>query len=295
MKTRNLLATAIGAGLFGWSAALHADTPDNTDIVVVLPKDLFVPSVTNTPETEAKIRLATSVLSKIPYTESGYSLSTLDQLVKVCDAVVVGYVKKIENINPEDATATYSRELELTVSSVADLFGGPVLDSLPVKFRQRGKEKNVALGDCVLLFLSQDELIYSPQIFSFAFEKSPSANSVRSNLNVLGDNRGLFVLNAPDTSDAVFSTVEQYIHLLRTPHRNADVYYEFLKTVARSPVTRLKYDGNADLLNFLQTCTSFNLSRVLADEEIEESIKDYVRLILIPSREKRKTEPTKKE
>jgi len=39
------------------------------------------------------------------------------------------------------------------------------------------------------------------------------------------------------------------------------------------------------MLNFLKSCPSFDLNRVLGDTNIDESVKDYVRLILMPSRQ----------
>lgn len=279
------MAVGIVIGLIAGSAAIHADTNTDFGIKVVLPPELSARSVTNSPEATVRANFRRRLHAKIPLANEGYSMSTLGQLVKLCAAAVVGHVQEIKDVTADDKRSSLSREYLLTVSVVSNLLEGQVSSPLSVKFHQWTWKIDVKPEDDIILFLSPDELIFEWGIFDFDFEKQRSAQN--RPFSVLGESRGVLVLGKPRDDDDIFNVIKQYIELLRKSRRNPDAYYEFLKKTVQSQNERIKRDGNSDLLYFLRSCTTFDLNQVLADNDVENNMKEYVRLVVIPDREKK--------
>lgn len=284
MKLILPIAVSIAVSLAAVSDVIHEDTNDDHDIKVILPPELFTPSVTNTPEAVAEARLRHRLLSKIPQATGGYGMSTLGQLAKFCDAVVVGRVKEINDIAVIDSRNSSFYDCSLTLSSVSNLLEGQIASPLSVQFHKWFWKVDAKPGDEVVLFLSPDELTFDWGIFDFDFEKKPSGKN--KPFSVLGESRGILVLENPRDSDDIFNAVTQYVELLRKSQRNPNAYYEFLKKTVRSQNERLKRDGTSDLLYFLRSCETFDLKRVINDDQIDDVVKEYVRRILIPNRKK---------
>ncbi len=91
-------------------------------------------------------------------------------------------------------------------------------------------------------------------------------------------------LGSAETERVFVAATEGYLQVLRRESRGAERYYALLRQLVLSPECRIKEDARSDLLKFLRSCSSFDLDRVLADENIDEGIKDYIRLILRPGR-----------
>lgn len=56
----------------------------------------------------------------------------------------------------------------------------------------------------------------------------------------------------------------------------------------KSSIPRIRDDARQDMLYLIRSCQDIDLDRILADENIDEGIKDYVRLYLKPRREGKK-------
>jgi hypothetical protein len=282
MKMKTVAAVGAAASLAAGSAAVHAGADNESDIKVVLPPELSSQSVTSPPGAVAEAGLRHRLLSGIPHATGGHGVSTLGQLAKLCGAVVVGHVQEIRDVAAVDSRNSSFYNCALTLSSVSNLLEGQIASPLSVNFHKRFLEMDAKPGDDVVLFLSPDELRFEWGSVDFDFEKKPSGQSGR--LSVLGEGRGILALKGPRGSDEVFNAVKQYIDLLRKSPRNADAYYEFLKRTARSQNERLRRDGNSDLLYFLRSCAAFDLNRVIDDNGIDDNVKEYVRLVLLPDR-----------
>lgn len=100
-----------------------------------------------------------------------------------------------------------------------------------------------------------------------------------------GDAYNVIRLDDEKRSAAYVTAVTGYLRHLQDQRHNVDVYYVFLKELMHSPISRIKDDARSDFVNFLRTCPSFDLNRVLEDKNVDDGIKEYVRLILLPSRQ----------
>lgn len=283
MRIRTIMTIGIAVGLAVRTPSVYADTNTESDIKVMLSPEVFQ-NVTNSPEMTAQVHFRHRLLSKIPQATEGYSLSTLGQLAKLCEAVIVGRVQEVKDITECDKNSTFSRDYLLTLFSVSNLLEGRIASPVSVKFHQGPWKVDLKTGDDVIVFLSSDKLRFEWGIFDFDFEKKSAKKN--ESLFVLGESRGILVFKKFDPNDEIFNTVKQYLELLRRPRRNPNAYYEFLAKTIRSSNERLRRDSVSDLLFFLRTSKSFDLTRVLSDDSVDDNIKDYMRRVLIPDREK---------
>lgn len=288
MKTCAIMIFSIVVGLAASNACIYAGTNAEADIKVALPPELFTPRITNSAGAITYANSRHKLLSKIPQATGGYGISTLGQLAKLCDAAVVGHVLEIKDVTATNRSCAFAHDYSLTVSAVSNLLAGQVASSLSLKYRQGPWKVDVKSGDDVIVFLSRDEFRFEWGSTAFDFVKKTSKQN--RPLSIMGESRGVLVLRKPCGSNEVFHVVTKYIELLRMSQRNADTYYGFLKKTIRSQNERLKRDGNSDLLNFLRTCKSFDLNRVLFDDTIDDNVKNYVRLVLIHERKKQASE-----
>ena len=136
MKKRTVIAIVLTTGLTIVSDVIHADMNTEPDIKVVLPPELFAPSVKKSPDAVTQYKLRRRLLLNISHENEGYSLSTLGQLAKLCDAAVFGHVQEIKDVTAVEKQNSRSRDYSLTVSVVSNLLAGKISSPLTVKYHQ---------------------------------------------------------------------------------------------------------------------------------------------------------------
>jgi len=92
-----------------------------------------------------------------------------------------------------------------------------------------------------------------------------------------GNERNIVVIG-PDEERAYFDAVAGYMWIFRGKTRDPEAYYLFLCDLMKSSITRIREDARQDMLHLIRSKQDFNLDRIIKDGNIDEGIKDYVRL-----------------
>lgn len=233
--------------------------------------------------------------------------TTFGQMAKQCDGVFVGRVTKVRVKGdvpclPEfEITETKSnffvREVDLSFSVETNLLGrlanGDATFSVTWKEGPAGALTN---GMRMMVFYARGYSldIWNHQLNSFDWvrpEKNPQAKPT-----ILMDSSGLRVLDDPEAERFYIQAAGEYLQVLRHEKRDADKYYAMLRRQIKSPVRRIRQDAWEDMTKLFQHGPdSFNLDIALNDPEIDDVLKDHIRYISIPARERRKTEREKTE
>lgn len=141
------------------------------------------------------------------------------------------------------------------------------------------------VNDCVLLFLSYGEPPFDFDILKFSYEKPAVEKS--KELLIFGDFRGVLRLQSSYDEDEVYKAVTNYISILRSEKRDLEKYYSFLKNVTKTQHQRLIEDGNSDLMFLFNTCSEIDFYEIVNDNELDSRIRDYIRFVIIPYKEKK--------
>jgi len=98
------------------------------------------------------------------------------------------------------------------------------------------------------------------------------------------ENGGVRYLDTPEVTTNYLNAVNGYLRELRLKKRNADDYYSFLADIIQSPVQSIREDARSDLIYFVETCPSFNKSRILVDNRVDEALKFWINRDTIPKK-----------
>ena len=228
-------------------------------------------------------------------------LTMLGQMAKQCDGIFIGKVTKVrlENNEPEpeymNKTAFLIREVDLTFGVETNLFGR--LKNKDAVFNMEWMEGSaLALtnGMRMMVFYARGYSvdIWNRPALNFDWvkpEENPKAKPV-----ILNNSSGLRILDDPVAERFYIQTVDEYMQLLRREKRDVDKYYAMLRRQIKSPVWRIREDAREDLRTlFRRPPASFDLNRVFDDPEIDDLLKDYIRYVVFPARERQKTEQPK--
>jgi hypothetical protein len=243
-------------------------------------------------EERAHMELIGRVYQKLPHSDTVY---TLGRLVKMCDTVAIVRVTKVEGVDniPDHRLSV---RIAVTYSAERVIFGTPRKEEETVRFSwlDRRKRPLPCKGDRWLAFICDDD--QSINIFiagDWRFNKAEHpVKGYESPIfvapAVIGESLGVITLDGGERERGILAAVDDFLLNLRGGDRDQERYYACLLRLLRSPVQRVSDDAQHDLLNFIRYDPSFDTNRILADDNIPEGIKDYVRLILIPDREKKR-------
>jgi hypothetical protein len=273
-----LLSLAFGG------AAISLAATDPEDIRVDLPEELMPKPKPRTEYERKQDILRARVNSKLPYMYRGdLALGTFGQLSKLCDNVIVG---KVINVT-EDQTESAVKLLEITFGVETNLFGAVSNKTIKANLRDANRIVNFAKhGDRILVFLANDICVNDIyDAIAFDFKKTSSQVKTNGISHVVCDERGVFALKDDVMERELLVAAEGYLSALRREKRNAEQYYNLLRKLMVSPIPRVKEDARSDMFLLISKDKSFDLQRLLEDKNIDDGIKDYVRLILLPSRQ----------
>jgi hypothetical protein len=227
--------------------------------------------------------------------------TTLGQLAKQCDGIFIG---ELASLNMEHARLQFQPEfllgeLGLTFRVETNLLGN--LSSREAVFTMRwweSKTEAPKVGTRMMVFYARGFVfdLWNHSVNEFDQEKPIEKRGVPP--VVPNGSSGLRILDSSEAEKVYIEAVGGYLRLLRREERNPDKYYEFLRSLVKSPVWRIRQDAKEDLLKFWgrRGPEQFDLTRVLDDPELDWDLgKDYVRYVAIPGREKRKAEQQKQE
>ena len=259
-------------------------TDDTTGDIVIRLLDQ-PPPPPQAEETRERNRIREKVLAALPYGYTGNALYSLGQMAKVSDRIFVGKIKRVEA-----GSDSSSRRLSIGVET--NLFG-KVSRSITEEMDLSAAElQRIKTGNRVLVFQSDGMFAhFSPDSFRFDFDKTKIQEVPRETDTIIfSDGEGIIILDNAESRKAFLSALDGYLKILRRGERDPEAYYEFLLELSQSPVERIRNDAKSDLACFLESVTSFDLNHALENKRVDDSIKNYVRLIVIPDREKAELE-----
>jgi hypothetical protein len=267
------------------------------DVVIKLPEELMPPPK---PLSEAEKQrkdkeMAHSALverlnRKLPYHKMFADVTcqffTLGQLVKLCDSVSVVNVVAVEDADSKSATKRLVPRIKVTVNAETNLLGHLDRGDLSLIVQWWDRKRLPQKGDRWLVFITgEDHRVNMLDAMKWDFDKTKARGEVKEAKFVLGQSRGAIDLPDVKAERELLTATMGYLQNLRQQKWDAEKYYAHLRELVLSLDQRIKDDATIDMLNFLKSCPSFDLNRVLGDTNIDESVKDYVRLILMPSRQ----------
>ena len=210
----------------------------------------------------------------------------LGQLVKLCDSVSVVNVVAVEDADSKSATKRLVPRIKVTVNAETNLLGHLDRGDLSLIVQWWDRKRLPQKGDRWLVFItSEDHRVNMLDAMKWDIDKTKARGEVKEAKFVLGQSRGAIDLPDVKAERELLTATMGYLQNLRQQKRDAEKYYAHLRELVLSLDQRIKDDATIDMLNFLKSCPSFDLNRVLGDTNIDESVKDYVRLILMPSRQ----------
>lgn len=230
---------------------------------------------------------------------------TLGQLIKLSDSVSVVNVVDVEDVGSESepkrlasgldklmmgaGTNSLVPNLKVTIRAETNLLDHLDFHCLTLTVHWWDRKRIPQKGDRWLVCIMRED----PSINMFGammwnFDKTKFRGASKDSLLIIGQSRGAIDLFDSETERELLAAAKGYLMNLRRQIWDAEKYYSLLRGLTRSPVMRIQNDAKIDLLDFLKTCPSFDLNRVLEDDTMDDGIKEYVSLILQLSRQSQK-------
>lgn len=282
-----------------------------SDIKVVLPPELTrLPVVSNEGKERemSRQKLSVQACSGLPYMSDddkiiiAKDIYTFGKTVKKCSNIAIisvlscEYFPLMENV----------RVLRLQFNVESNLLGkiqSPEMIDVPWAFSsftqehiKRIKKMGVDItwkpdpptpgkGDRFLVFLSPQNQSKFEEFWYWRSPQRDQSYSSKTKLFSIGDAYNVIPLKEKKQTEDFLTAVSGYICNLREQNYNEAAYYSFLKSQMRSSLHRLKEDARSEMVKFLRS-SSFYQKLAISDDGIDDRIKNYVRLILIPNQEK---------
>ena len=260
------------------------DPVEPGDIVVRLP-DVNPPPLSAEKWERAEKRRR--VIVALPYGYSPIERCTLGQMVKECDRIMIGRISRIE---AQRGTGWFGMKrdpgkLTLTIGVETNLFGsGKRSVSLELNESEYPDWSN-RQEERALVFFADVSMERPPEnTRHFDFDKRKMKMASHGKISILHGSWGAINVDDAETEKFYLSAVDGYLKNLRGHDRDREAYYEFLLTLSQSPVERIQDDAITDLRWLLLYTPSPELKRRLEDKRLDERLKDYVRVIVLPNR-----------
>lgn len=227
--------------------------------------------------------------SSLPYRkgESSFKIfSTLGQLSKLCDWVVIGTLTNTVQNGETNAGNKAFGNREITINVETNLFGGYLDKQVTARLSWFNVHHELKPGDRLILFLAKSNFgKYRQKQLFFDFSKTNLSGKASDMIFVVEGSRGVIQLDGKTDEKVMSTTIHSYLQVLRSPNdKKALAYYFVLKDLTHSHDLRIKMDAISDLILLLQFEKSLDLIEIGEDPSLLPEIKDFIRLILIPSR-----------
>jgi hypothetical protein len=301
-------------------STLRFEAYSNTnDVFVRIPQELGGQNYFERhPEDDGQNRFRLQTAARARYSEFEYIACSLGQLTKLCDWTGIVEILSVEEMKDDPDRIALSLKIEKTFFgriNESNIEVYPAWRKHPVPTSDRiiseggyvpEWHNRFKKGDRLLVFFAVDDQENSTPIrkikgkweiltLHFDFEKPPAGRDKSTPLKMLYGVGGARMLENEAVENALVEAVNGYLATLRKEQKNPDDYYSLLRRLVLSPVLRIKEDAKSDLVNFLNSCPSFDLNRIFVDKNIDDTLKDYIRHILIPDRERQETKQEKEE
>lgn len=223
----------------------------------------------------------------LPYSHSeGYKIfTTLGKLVKLSDAAVIGHVTSVERPDKNRDMQNLSAKFNINLNVETHLFGSEVKTNIPLSIVFTDLSIELEKNDRLLVFLAKEDFSHNPmKIYKWNFDKEKLTGKKKNDFFVAGYGRGCIKLSQTEESEELIKAVKNYQDILCQKEPNIDLYYNLLRNLVLSENSRIRKDAISDLLVLIGTSTqtAFDVKRVLADDNIDDGIKKYLRLYWIP-------------
>jgi hypothetical protein len=280
MNVRFFVILAVGAACLARCSGGNGEN----DIVVVTP-----------PRTEEQIARSKAYSDRLLRASAGLSyldiedalasksFFTLGNGVERCDHIAVVSVAEAQS-------QTLSEKIHacmIRFNVVSNLLG--VLQQPETIIVPWASDRSPPLeGERLLVFLAEKNLSRSEEFILWDYMRKGKQEKHSDRFFVFGDSYNVISLEDKQQKDAFLTSVSGYVKNLRRGSLDEEEYYLFLIKHMDSPCVRIKEDAISDMVKFLNSVSlSFDLNRIPADANIDEGIKNYVRLFLIPEREQK--------
>ena len=282
-KANPVLAVAWCAATL-WAGLILAD---NTDGDIPIPHKIFEDQNTLPPVKPTPVQQEADDFTK--KMQAYYSLPrawrygdyTISVFSESCKWVVAGTVKEVEMLK-SGPTSAFNCKVSLSVD--ARIYGKFPEKSVSflILLRDKNNEKFdemdrriPKIGDRMLVFLRD--------LRNVVFRDTHL--SMRNEAEWMGlpcsHFRAYVFLDDEETEEAMTNTVNKYIHTFSDGGKqDKDGYYEFLCSLLKSPVKRIRDDAELDLMLFFIKDPSLDLEKPLADDRVRKEIKDYLRYLI---------------
>ncbi len=265
----------------GLSLSAQAGNPDEQDIEVIFPPELN-PSPPPTEEQRRHDDLIRKLNANLPYRNDWAKQgSTLGVLCRISDAVIVG---RIDQAGVSD-TNQFKRSIKIAVET--NVFGRVPGLSVSVDAFWRLGLRELSAGERALVFLSGR--LWGAEDYARArrwdFDVPSVPKDASGNFYLRGNDRNIVAVGGPEEERAYLDAVAGYMKCLRGTARDPEAYYLFLCGLMKSSIPRIREDARQDMLYLIRSRQEIDLDRILKDGNIDEGIKDYVRLYWKPWRE----------
>lgn len=245
--------------------------------------------ITEVPATNACIILneRERFYSSLPYRKGADNFqmfSTLGQLSKLCDWVVIGSLTNLVKNNDGRLESKSFGNWEITINVETNLFGRCLEKQLSAKLSWFNVQQELKQGDRMILFIAKSSYDkYRQKQLSFNFSKTNLVGKASDELFVLEGSRGVVQLDGRTDEKEMSVTIQKYLQALRlSSDRKPLDYYLLLTELAHSQNNRIRKDAISDLILLLQLEKSIDLQKIVEDPEILPEVKDFIRLILLP-------------
>ncbi|NLG35566.1 MAG: hypothetical protein GX548_09460 [Lentisphaerae bacterium] len=194
--------------------------------------------------------------------------STLGQLVKLSESILIGTVAKATNHPAEDA------RMECTVEVVW------LGDDLPERLTMDMQDKRLPA-----LYEPQIALVFVPSALihedvlktsSWDYRAQGLANQATDPIPVRFPDRSIIPLTR-DNQEEYRSLITRYIHFLREPATNApESYFWFLHGLLENPDIRIRRDARTDMIHLCRSLDADTLQQILdTDQPMDADIREY--------------------
>ena len=265
----------------------HGQDAGEQDIKVVLPPELTQqPNEDEKARSKARSDLNLRASVGLPYLSvddviAHKSMLTLGNGARRCDHIAVASVLSCENLPLSGKLHTLIIRFNVE-SNLLGILNQPETIIVPWSHERTSPAKGARL----LVFLAKKNLSMSTEFITWNNREQRKHQSFPPNsLFAFGDSYNIISLDNDKQAESLLTSVSGYVQHLRGQNHDEKMYYLFLKEQMRSSFSRIKEDARSDMVYFLRT-SSCDLNQVVSDDGIDDGIKNYLRLFLIPEQEK---------
>jgi len=228
-----------------------------------------------------------NVARYLPYNQrEAYKIfTTIGKLCQLCDTVIIGKVVGAEQPIKETNEHASRLNLNFSLNIETNLFGYDIPKSIPLNIDSSNTYNFLKNNERVLIFLANENYLnYPMKIHKWDFDKEQITGQKNDTVFIVGGDRGYISLKNNRDEEQFITAVNGYLRVLRQKQPDMNCYYDLLRQLVLSENSRVREDARSDLLLLIQTSTApaFDTKRVLLDDNIDDGIKDYLRLYWIP-------------